>query len=300
MVALTTTALNEVEADFVEYVAQQTGRSADEVQAAFLGLKRRFRFAGDGFLRLIDDLWDLQAIVLPTGSDVERLEGEIVRWYASHALLDLHRRLAGAAKLNRPKVTRSIPGVLKKLIRMRFRSAFSLLRGRTEGAALVTDGSCPAVAQFLLDTLGRPPVIVDYGCGLGFLSFEMAQRRPDARVHLLDVEGMVLDFARHRFEKHGLHVQVVPVTPDAPYPVLPSHNLCIATEVFEHLVRPMVAYEHILDALEPDGLLHGNFRDHKADSAHVSPALADVRERLAHDFEKVAVVPYKNAVYRKR
>lgn len=140
--------------------------------------------------------------------------------------------------------------------------------------------------------------IVDYGCGLGYLSEAIARARPGTRIYLVDVAGLVLDFAAFRFQKLELDFETIPVTRGRIYPKLPAHNLCIVTEVWEHLQRPMMAYENIHQAMEEGGLLVGKIADHKDTFFHVSPDLAELQERVAVDFELLAhdIV----AIYRKR
>ena len=140
-----------------------------------------------------------------------------------------------------------------------------------------------------------PLVILDYGAGLGHLSSIIARIRPGTRVYLLDVDSLVLDFAEFRFRKAGLNFESVRVTRECVYPELPEHNICIATEVWEHLKRPLVAYKNVCRSLVRGGLLVGKICDHSKEFFHVSPRLGDLKARLAVDFEKVI-----RGIHRKR
>jgi len=140
-------------------------------------------------------------------------------------------------------------------------------------------------ARFLLEVLGdRQPVVVDYGCGLGYVSMAMAQIRPETKVYLVDMDSMVLDFAAYRFVLRGLDCETIRVTRGNTYPPLPSHNVCIATQVMEHLLKPMAAYRNIYEAMEPGGILIGSFGDHRRMFWHVSPDLQALRTSVARDF----------------
>jgi SAM-dependent methyltransferase len=153
-------------------------------------------------------------------------------------------------------------------------------------------GSHAGVAEFLLQSVGKAPVVVDYGCGFAHLSFEIAKQDPEAKVHLIDIECLPLAFARFRFEKHGLKAEPIVVTAEALYPRLPAHDVCIASEVMEHVYRPLEVYDHIVESLRPGGTLHGGFEDHRPGILHVSPVLAALRERVQRDFERVGVRTY--------
>jgi len=140
-----------------------------------------------------------------------------------------------------------------------------------------------------------PLTVVDYGAGLGHLSMLLAQDRPGSHVCLVDIDCMVLDFAEFRFRKAGLDFETIRVTRECVYPDLPEHDVCIVTEVWEHLKRPIVAYENICRALAKGGLLVGKISDHGREFFHVSPRLGDLRTRLAVDFERVT-----RGIHRKR
>ena len=142
-------------------------------------------------------------------------------------------------------------------------------------------------ARYILEVLGvdsRRPAVVDYGCGLGYVSMAMAQIRPETKVYLVDMDSMVLDFAEYRFNRRGINFETIRVTRENTYPQLPRHNVCIATQVMEHLLRPMVAYQHIYEAMEQGGILIGSFGDHRRMFWHVSPDLQALRTAVARDF----------------
>ena len=140
-----------------------------------------------------------------------------------------------------------------------------------------------------------PLVVVDYGAGLGHLSMLLAQLRPGSYVYLVDIDCMVLDFAEFRFRKAGLDFETIRVIQECVYPDLPEHDICIVTEVWEHLKRPLVAYENIWRSLIAGGLLIGKASDHGREFFHVSPKLNDLRARLVVDFERVT-----RGIHRKR
>lgn len=145
------------------------------------------------------------------------------------------------------------------------------------------------LAQKLKDRL----IIVDYGCGLGYLSFEIAHLRKDSKVYLIDIDNLILDFTLFRFKKYGIRVEVIKVSKNNLYPKLPAHNLCILWEVMEHLKQPLKAYHNIINSLESSGLLYGNFANHRREFFHVSPDLQLLRDLLKKDFKQIDYFLYK-------
>lgn len=86
------------------------------------------------------------------------------------------------------------------------------------------------------------------------------------------------------------------MTAEDPYPALPEHDACLASEVFEHLLAPMRAYENIGASLVEGGLLYGRFQDHGRGRLHVSRDLSEIRTRLAAEYEPMG----ENYIWRKR
>ena len=82
-------------------------------------------------------------------------------------------------------------------------------------------------------------------------------------------------------ERQGIPTAFVDCTPAEPIPPLPPCDLCIATEVFEHLHDPLTYLEAFHRALRPGGLLLTNIADQRPEYMHVSPDLGPVRRRLA-------------------
>jgi len=81
---------------------------------------------------------------------------------------------------------------------------------------------------------------------------------------------------------------------------LPSHNVCIAAEVFEHLLDPMRAYRNILTALDKNGILLGCFDDHRPGGFHVTPDLKEIRQAIEENFMKMPDEQAQRLFYRRR
>ena len=67
---------------------------------------------------------------------------------------------------------------------------------------------------------------------------------------------------------------------DTPYPTLPRCDICIATEVFEHIHDAIRAFGNIDDVLAVGGYLIANIGDHSKEYFHVSPDLASLRAQV--------------------
>lgn len=56
-----------------------------------------------------------------------------------------------------------------------------------------------------------------------------------------------------RFARRGLAAEVIAINEDCLYPGLPKHNICLATEVMEHLHDPLAVLARIEQAMESGG-----------------------------------------------
>jgi len=144
-----------------------------------------------------------------------------------------------------------------------------------------------------MDSIQGDPVVVDYGSGPAYISYEIASANSRSTVFLVDVDSLVLEFALFRLRKTGAAIHALPVAKENIYPPLPKHNICIASEVMEHLAYPLKVYDNIVGALETGGLLYGRFEDHQPNMYHVSPQLGDLRQAIARDFDRIGQSCYR-------
>jgi 2-polyprenyl-3-methyl-5-hydroxy-6-metoxy-1,4-benzoquinol methylase len=125
--------------------------------------------------------------------------------------------------------------------------------------------------------------IVDYGCGVAQSSIRLAERlrRSGVQVELVlaDVPTVMKDFVVWRARKLGLPTRFIDCDASDPYPDLPACDVCIATEVFEHIYDPLRAFERVDTALAPGGWLIANIKDHEPEFFHVSPELEALRDK---------------------
>jgi hypothetical protein len=143
--------------------------------------------------------------------------------------------------------------------------------------------------------------ILDFGCGMAQPSISLAQRfrAGGADVHLLlaDIPTLRFEFVGWLAGEWGFDAKTFECRPDHPMPELPSCDVLIAREFFEHVYDP-VSYMRALDcSVNPGGMLVTNVSDHHNEFMHVSPNLAALRNALdALGYETVVA----NRVFRKR
>lgn len=234
-------ALNQVEIDYTEYLAQKRGVSVGCARNDYESVRVIHDFNSQAFKLFMIAIHNLFSPVYGDSS-----ERELYETYRFHAALHLYRHIGYS--YNRL-------------------SAYARL------------------AKKISDLIGDNPItIIDYGCGLGYIPMALYAILPDTAIHLVDIDGMVLDFATWRYHKYGVPYSAIRVRPENPYPELPPHNVCLALESMEHLLEPLTAYKNINAAMDVGGLLIGDFGDHTRQLFHVSTDLRSLREAIARDY----------------
>ena len=273
--------LNEVETDFIEFMAARRNKPAAELEEVFRRTKARFGFSGPDYAKLTGQIPRLYRIMFDTTT-----AEETVKCYRAHELLHLFAYLSYTYPKPKSSLLRDFRRDLKK---GEWRNMHNFLKRKLSRGKKQTGVHLgpPGVAQFLIDSIDGPPVVVDYGSGLAYVSYEIAQANREAKIFLVDIDCLVLEFAEFRLKKIGADVQTIAVTETNLHPVLPEHNICIASEVMEHIDQPLVAYENICHAMQAGGILYGGFEDHQPNMFHISPDLGRLRERISQDFEKL-------------
>lgn len=261
---------NEIETDFIDFIAARRQRPQTEIGEIFLETKKEFELGSTDFAELNTKLYRLLRIFYDQSD-----ERELVDSYSFYAPMHLLRFIG----YSYPPIGK---GMKEKGIR-----SLARLAGREDKGKDFSQQARELVSQ-----LGKKPVVVDYGCGPAYLSFEIA-KLTSGRTYLVDIDCLTLEFAEYRFRKHGLKAEKIAVTKKNIYPKLPKHNLCLAMEVMEHLVEPLTAYKNIRQGLETRGILYGNFEDHGERMFHVSTDLSRLREVVRKDFELIGMGVYR-------
>jgi SAM-dependent methyltransferase len=126
--------------------------------------------------------------------------------------------------------------------------------------------------------------ILDFGCGLAHVSRGLATtlraQGKSVQLVLADIPTVRKDFLVWMCAKIGLPATFLDCTPGAPLPPLPPCDVCVATEVLEHLHDPLPYLEALHAALAAGGFLRTNVADHPAEYGHVTTNLEPAREKL--------------------
>ncbi len=274
--------MNQIENDFIEFLAQRNGEPVDSVRRRYLAAKEYMNFGSKEYSRHEDENYYTLQMFFNDQNDKNLFES-----YRYYAYPDILRMLSYSfpAIPTRKGYFKTFIRALKKGDLTKITSY--LKRKTTQDPKIST-------ADKLLNGY-ESPTILDYGCGLGHLSFEMAQKSPLSKIILVDLDTVKLDFTEYRFKKHGIKFEVLRIKEGNQYPTLPPHTICIATDVLEHLHKPLLAYGHIHDSMEEGGLLYGNFEDHHHGMYHTHPDMSDIREAIAKDYDVLG-----EGFYRKR
>lgn len=277
--------LNDTERDLIAFLFERLRLPKVNIEQEYLATKMRFNLKGRGFKRLLDDMQNLHHIIYRDDSDEAIIESmkfhefsnllRMVSYSFEPGRVQKYRKVFHSLLHNPCKIRNLVMIIMKKLNKKQDRGA--------------------ALFEVIETYLEEPYTILDYGSGLGYLSWQIAQEKYVSKIILLDIETIILDFAVYRFRKRGLATETIPVTKRNVYPELPLHNLCIATEVMEHLTDPLRAFRNIDKALIAGGLLIGDFSDHAEYFFHVSPDLSLLRDAL-RKYERVSRVIYRKPV----
>lgn len=257
------------------------------MESVFRRTKKKFNFTGPEYEKLTGQIPQLFRILYDTST-----EEDAVDCYQVHDLL----RLFAYISYSYPKPKASYIKELRRDIKKgEWRNIYNFVRRKLagkkkkKGVYLGPKG----IADFLTDTVKENPIVVDYGSGLAYVSYEIAKANKDAKIFLVDIDCLVQEFAVFRLRKLGADVQPISVSKTNLYPDLPTHNICIASEVMEHVAQPLKVYDNILKGMQPGGVIYGDFDDHHKNMWHISTDLSEVRNRISHDFQPLDYRCYK-------
>ena len=142
--------------------------------------------------------------------------------------------------------------------------------------------------------------ILDFGCGLASasrsLGMELAKSTARVSLSLVDIPTIRRDFLLWLGPRLGLETTFLEASPAAPIPSLPTCDVVVATEFFEHVHRPLEYLKAFDEALQPNGFLLTNVADHETEFMHVSPKLEQLRSELSRlGYVEIS----KNVIFRK-
>jgi len=273
--------LNPLETDFLEFLAERTGWPFEKAATRFFKLRNDLNyFKKKQFIQSDGIIQQICTLFYDNMNQGDLLE--IYRFLAPIHLLVF--------------LSYSYP----KKISERFRDAWRLLQKKEYSQFIgylrryfTQKIKKESPTDTILKHTSAPSVLVDYGCGMAHLSFEIAKRNPSVHVILVDIDSLILEFTAFRFRKHKISHQIITITKENLYPSLPPHNICLADEVMEHLVQPLTVFERIYTSMITGGLLYGNFSDHSAGPLHITPNLSELRRKIAEHYEPVETKLYR-------
>ena len=149
------------------------------------------------------------------------------------------------------------------------------------------------IAKKISNHIDKPLTIIDYGCGLGYLSRVTYSLKSNSKIFFIDIDSLFFDFLKYISKEDGINFESIEIDKNLIYPNLPNHNVCIAMEVIEHTIDPVKIIKNIAKSIDNGGVLYGNFKDHNKDYFHVSYNLKEIRLVLLKYFNIVEKNMYK-------
>ena len=279
--------LNDIEQEFIEFVSKKRNYPLNKIKAIYLETKNKFKFSSDEYKNICSEVHELNKILY---DDTD--EKDIIDSYRFHELMHTFRQISYSypkktqhgLKNQLQKILNEIIYIMRELILKPFLRKFRKKK--------TSKYNIKEISEFIMNNIKKPPIIVDYGCGLAYISFNIAKINKNTKVYLLDIDCLHLDFIEYYFKKNKIDIDVIRITKDNLYPKLPNHNICIANQVFEHLLDPVRAFNNIFESLEKGGLLIGEFSNKSSELFHVSPNLSIIRERIGKNFKRIGEIFY--------
>ncbi|MBX9765497.1 class I SAM-dependent methyltransferase [Patescibacteria group bacterium] len=276
-------ALTEVEQDFLEFVAKNKSKTFLEVAQKYAAIKKEIDFSSSAFKDFTLQSYNLFGLIYTDETDED-----LVKSHKFFELLHLYRFLSYESTPIQKSTTliQKLQTLFRLVIALDFAPIKNYFLRRASGSHSrgIHQYDFSAIADLIIRSMGRPiKRIVDYGCGPAYISYYLARKIREQKgyapeVHVVDFDTLVLDFVKFRFAKAGIPLSVATVQAGSMYPQLPEHDVCIASEVLEHVVDPVTVIRNISSTLQTNGLLYGNYNDHAHHAFHVSPDLSLVRK----------------------
>ncbi len=293
--------LKDIEIDFIEYIANLRKVDKNEIKEQYYRILNEFQCHTTDYKKYMNDIFKIEKILYDYSSPEQQIAA-----YKHHDIMLLLRYLSYSysQEISKQEIGINSENNDSTWLKLQRRRIYKLIKGRKK--LKVIDGNTileketlhdqdltvrnwelglafqhSKIATYLNSFIDDVPIIVDYGSGLGYISYEICKLHPNAKVHLVDIDNKVLSFTEYRFKKQDYDVCKIPISSvDEYYPELPAHNICIATEVVEHLEDPLKFLRNIRNSLLDNGVVFGNFDDHAEEEQHISCDLSDFRKEI--------------------
>lgn len=146
--------------------------------------------------------------------------------------------------------------------------------------------------------------VLDYGCGAA--DYALAFATQGYPVTLCDIAGGNLDFAEWRFKRRNIPIRVLPVRDNDLYPQLPSQDIVLSGELFEHVREPLLILQNIHACLPKGGLFwHSGYPEvpREVGGDHLPEAAEQRLETLnflRDRFKPATLLPLPGFLYKRR
>lgn len=293
--------LEKIEDEFITFISRKTNKPREKVLTDYIHTRKLFNFSTDTYKQTCNQAYELNKLIYGEDSDEE-----LISAYKYHELMHTYRFLSysfPAEDSKKSKLSLLANIVKKGDYNKIFNYAKRVIYKRTSNIQpedTFEPEDFKLLATYLLNQYKNTPTsIVDYGCGPAYVSFEIAQQlqlqgKPVPMTYLVDIDCLINEFVFYRFNLYNFPVEKITICAENMYPILPKHDICIATEVMEHIKNPVLVFTHINDALQNGGVLHGNFSDHDKHMFHVSPDLQTLRQELVkNNYTRLGKLTYK-------
>lgn len=265
--------LLDLEQSFIRFISGQNSQSIEKTKKAYLNLKDRYTFSSKEYRVLCENVHSLYEMFYANADEQGLIEA-----YKKLEYLHVFRHMSYAFPIKESFIKR-----IKKYLK-------SLNNHR-----VLDESPFESLLKILHEQKETIPIVVDYGAGLGHLSYKIGHLFNGSKIYLVDIDSIILRFAEFYFNEMHLDIHTIKVDASNLYPILPACNVCICSEVLEHVRDPRLVFDNINSSLQRGGLLYGNFEDHLDEFLHVSTDLGDIRAELSNKYNKIS-----NCIYRKK
>ena len=193
-------AMTDIEQDFIEFVADRNNETVEATRVRYEASKAYLNFGSKEFSAHGSANSQILQVFFNDQSEKSLFES-----YRHHAYEDMLRMLSYS--FEKPATIKGYVKTLVKAVKKgdwaKITSFLSRFKKRhVNGEKKISK------AEWLLGAYSAPTVL-DYGCGIASLSFEMAKHSPQSKIILVDLDTVKLDFVEFRFKKHGISYEIV-------------------------------------------------------------------------------------------
>jgi len=215
--------LIQIEKEFVEFLSKIKNRNYDEVAKIYNLTKNRFKFFSQEYRELLVKIYSLNRVIYD-----EIDEKHLIESYKFHNLSHLFRYISYSysddyliqelilkKSIHLKNFLMMIKHEFGKLMRNLLKS--NEMRKRIHNR-LTNPLEHKIIAENIIKSINKKPIVVDYGCGMAYTSFEIGKLEKKAKIYLIDIDFLMLNFVEYRFNKYGINAEVIRINKNNIYP----------------------------------------------------------------------------------